>query len=575
MRALLVVALLVVAGMAQAHGERRVEFPYHDRDVPEYRDEGPYELVCKDDTPARIAATDLDEIDIQLTHSARGLVGDAGPGSVEEWQWKLRETLRWTECMGTGHRHVQAAVDAVPAAGHRILVMPGHYMEEPSVERWNNPPPGCEGLRDERILTYEQQVACPNAHNTIAIFGDSPDDEDIMCTTERLCDLQLEGVGIHRQQVVIDANWTHLNAVRADRADGFYITGLTAQRTDFNSVYVLQTDGFVIDDVLTRWNYEYGFLTFAVDHGLYVDCESYGNGDSGIYPGSAADNTERHSIEITRCDSHHNALGYSGTAGNAVWAHNNTFHHNAAGIATDSLFPDHPGLPQDHARFEDNLIYSNNENYFDNWLPGGPCHNPLPQRGIEEGVVCPVIPIPVGTGILIAGGNDNTIRGNHIYDNWRYGTMLFGVPSVFRGEDGGVDLFCLLSSASDQCVQPTQDDLQRAAETQKDTSHRNQFTNNVFGYDPAGNAHANGRDHWWDESGMGNCWSGNTYIGMGPVRESGDQTPVYPECGDAVNENTDRPYHARLLTIVPCNDYSTPNNTHPDGCEWMNDPEEP
>ncbi|MEU7702940.1 hypothetical protein, partial [Streptomyces sp. NPDC039028] len=25
------------------------------------------------------------------------------------------------------------------------------------------------------------------------------------------------------------------------------------------------------------------------DHGLYKNCESYGNGDSGIYPGSASD----------------------------------------------------------------------------------------------------------------------------------------------------------------------------------------------------------------------------------------------------------------------------------------------
>lgn len=34
-----------------------------------------------------------------------------------------------------------------------------------------------------------------------------------------------------------------------------------------------------------------------------------------------------------------------------MWAHHNDFHDNATGIATDSLFPGHPGLPQDHARW--------------------------------------------------------------------------------------------------------------------------------------------------------------------------------------------------------------------------------
>ncbi len=528
---LVVLLLMVVAGLAQAHGERRVEFPAGDREVPVFRDSGPYELVCKEDTPARL-----------------------GNLSFEE---RVQETLRWTECMETGHRHLQAAVDAVPRGGHRILMMPGHYFEEPSVAALRDPSPECAPFVTMSIIEYEDNWNCPNIHNTVAILGDDPDDEDIACTWERLCDLQIQGTGKHREDVIIDAAWNHLNAVRADRADGFYITGVTIQRTDFNSLYILQTDGFVIDDVLTRWNYEYGFLTFAVDHGLYIDCESYGNGDSGIYPGSASDlKGERPSIEITRCDSHHNALGYSGTAGNSVYVHNNKFHHNAAGIATDSLFPDHPGLPQDHGVFVNNDIFSNNENYFDNWLPGGPCHKPLAERGIEEGVVCPVIPIPVGTGILIAGGNDNLVQENWIYDNWRYGTMLFGVPSYFRGEDDPTDPATL--------------------ETQFDTSHRNRYLANQMGIAPDGTTHPNGIDHWWDEQGSGNCWKDNVYAGGAMRTDATDPILYMPTCGvhDAVN-NQFRPMHPRLVSIVPCNDFSKPDNTHPDGCAWMSDPEEP
>ena len=36
------------------------------------------------------------------------------------------------------------------------------------------------------------------------------------------------------------------------------------------------------------------------------------------------------------------------------------------------------------------------------------------------------VPVPVGTGLLIAGGNGNEVRGNHIWDNWRRGV---GAPS--------------------------------------------------------------------------------------------------------------------------------------------------
>jgi hypothetical protein len=37
---------------------------------------------------------------------------------------------------------------------------------------------------------------------------------------------------------------------------------------DHYGVYVLDTDGFVIDRVASGYSREYGFLTFANDHGL-------------------------------------------------------------------------------------------------------------------------------------------------------------------------------------------------------------------------------------------------------------------------------------------------------------------
>ena len=92
--------------------------------------------------------------------------------------------------------------------------------------------------------------------------------------------------------------------------------------------------------------------------------------------------------------------------------------------------------------------------------------------------------MPVGVGILIAGGNGNEIRGNRIWDNWRRGTMLIHVPD----------------SLSDE-----------TRTTANSTSHRNRYHDNVVGIAPDGTKMPNGVDFWWDESPsqQDNCWFDN------------------------------------------------------------------
>ncbi len=119
------------------------------------------------------------------------------------------------------------------------------------------------------------------------------------------------------------------------------------------------------------------------------------------------------------------------------------------------------------------------------------------------GTVCPVIPTPVGTGVLIAGGNFNSTDHNWIFDNWRYGTMQFWVPAPLRDEMDPAKLY--------------------------DTSHHNHTTHNQMGIKPNGDVAHNGADHWWDDEGEGNCWQDNTY-------SRGEQTDNFtlppPSCAD-------------------------------------------
>ncbi|QNE78247.1 hypothetical protein F0344_29845 [Streptomyces finlayi] len=503
-------ATLLSAPASQAHEERPVTLPDGTGSVPVHRTGEPDLLVCKSDR----------------ADFGRRISGFPEP-------LKARNAELFDRCLKSGYRHLQQAVDAAVRPGMNIAVLPGLYEEEPSLA---DPPGACTRLKAPasqlgyQILSYAQQKQCPHNQNLVAILGKK--------------NLQIEGTGAARTDVVIDAKYQKLNAVRADRSDGIYFKNFTAQRTTFNSLYVLAQDGFVIDDVLTRWNDEYGFLTFASDHGLYKNCESYGNGDSGIYPGSASDintargyDVPRYAIEITGCRSHHNMVGYSGTAGDSVYVHDNEFDHNMGGASMDSAFPGHPGLPQNHARFERNLIHDNNADYYP-YVADGTCAKPPVERGYEEGVVCPQISMPPGTGIITAGGNWNLYEDNWVYGHDRAAFFLSAAPAFIRGEE--------------------------ALSKQTDTSHRNRYAGNHLGVDRNGEARPNRTDVWWDGQGEGNCWQPGT----------GAATPrTLPECGTergAVSGGTDRLVGepVKLAQLLVCADYDVRARRLPAGCDW-------
>jgi putative cell wall-binding protein len=557
----LMTALGLLAAPAAAHPERDATFPAGDEALPAYRFGGPTLVVCKPDTPARFAAL---------------------PPELRQRNEALLELCEY--------EHVNEALDALRAGGQRgsrILLMPGVYREEPYVgavgpacDEVGTPPSGDtpdigaiplppqdDPRQDEGnnapgslILSYEEQHACPYLQNLIPILGDG--DGDGRCDGA-LCDLQIEGTGGSPLDVVIDGDYSQLNGIRGDRADGLYLRNLTVQRFEFNAIYVLETDGFVFDEVVTRWNDEYGFLSFAVDHGLYQNCEGYGNGDSVIYPGSASDlngdaglfddNEDlRLGTEIRGCRGHHSTLGYSGTAGNSVHTHHNEFDSNLAGMAMDSLFPDHPGLPQDHAFVHDNVIHGNNAPYYERDLQAGRCTGPFSGRDYDEGVVCPVVPLPVGSGIVLAGGNFNLFERNRIFDNWRNGGFQFFVPATLRGED--------------------------APDKQFDTSNFNTWRDNAMGISTAGVVQPNGTDLVWDGEGEGNCWTGNTgpdgdastAIGDGSGQNQLPGAPL-PGC-DSRPPFTPGP---GIAAAAPCAQYDRDTAPEPPGCGWFSTPAPP
>jgi Right handed beta helix region len=563
--AALVAALTVLTGAApaSAHEERPAQFPDGTGHRPSFLgyDNPRQRVVCQADS-ARLVAAMPD-------------------GAVKARNERLLDSCRY--------RSIQDAIDSVSKRRTSVYVLPGTYHEgkwaraershycshlqtastsplpfSEYIGSLSSPDPGAEQAAEPGqdstesnpiALSYADQRRCAHNLNLIAIFGDqTPGNDSIRCDS-RFCGLQLVGTGRTPDDVVVDNRFAKLNAIRADRAGGFYLSNITFQQAEFNAIYVLETDGFVIDRVVARGNDEYGILAFASDHGLIEDSEAYYNGDSGIYPGSGsdlnADNTDfkaiRYAIEIRRNNSHHNTLGYSGTAGNSIWAHDNDFHDNATGIATDSLFPGHPGLPQDHARWNRNRIYSNNSNWYTEFVDTGVCDKPMEQRGYMDGTVCPVVPTPVGTGVLIAGGNYDSTDHNWIYDNWRYGTMQFWVPAPLRDDYDPSHLY--------------------------DTSNHNHTFENHMGIDPAGHERPNGMDHWWDDQGVGNCWEDNHYGSAGKTDNFTTPPPACADGGSVLLPGAT----VKDAGFLSCSQYdrSDPTWKHPPACEWFDGPTRP
>lgn len=543
---------------ASAHEERPAQFPDGTGQVPKFLglDNPRHRVVCQDGSADAIARMPAGA----LKRANKRLLRDCDFSSI------------------------QSAIDSIQRRHTSVYVLPGTYRER----KWagdrrsdycshlatesTNPLPfseyigslsspdtgaraGSDGTSDPIALSYADQRRCAHNLNLIAVFGDQTPKNDSISCDSKFCGTQLVGTGRRMADVTVDNRFSKLNGIRVDRGGGFYLRNMAFEQAEFNSIYVLETDGFVIDHVIARGNDEYGILAFASDHGLIEKSNAYFNGDSGIYPGSGSDlnadnpnfEVTRYAIEIRNNRSHHNTLGYSGTAGNSIWAHDNKFYDNATGIATDSLFPGHPGLPQDHARWNRNEIYSNNSNWYTRFVDTGICEKPMAERGYINGTVCPVVPTPVGTGVLIAGGNFDSTDHNWIYDNWRYGTMQFWVPAALRDE-----------------YDPT---------LQNDTSHHDHTTDNKMGIAKDGSIAHNGSDHWWDDQGTGNCWEGNVY-------SRGVQTDNFtvqpPSCADG-GSIFDPGLAVKDAGFLSCSQYDRgdPNFSHPPGCTWFDSPTQP
>ena len=547
----LVIALggiFVIPQAAQAHVERPSYWPDPNADcsvspcaggaIPTARSlasavnqtlPGTTRVVCKPNSMSLLEAS----IDNALVHGYDVRPTDHRTLSASEAQ-SLRQVNHqlFAKC---AYSEIQPAVTA-SRNNDRVVVMPGVYTEPTAASRPTFDP-ACEQYKthsdsgDPGALSHEYQVHCPNDANLIAVIGRDmgPDPVPDPPLEDRhgipnpgkciRCNLQVEGSGVSSDDVVVEAGNAAAGdggpsavghrkdvGIFVDRADGFVLRKITVRHAREHDIYVMETDGYLLDQFKTFYAGGYGVLTFVEDHGLVQNCEAAGNGDSGIYPGSGAPTltnrdtsfypVARYSQRITHCDMHHNTGGFSGTNSHGTQVDHNNFYDNALGFTTDVFTaPGHPGFPQQGNVIEDNNFYANNFNPF--------------QAGSD---VEPFIGAPVGTGLWLAGGNENVVRNNSFWDNWRRGLMLFAVPDA---------TVCgpVIGSTTP---------VPGCSVTGISTSYNNKFYGNVMGVAPSGAAKPNGTDLWWDSfpTNTGNCFWNNT----GPDGAEATSNGFLPTC---------------------------------------------
>ena len=508
MRTLVVpLTLLLIAAPALAHKERPIDSPPRNGSVPDLNRTNPKTaVVCKAASrPTRAEHKDIQE---RLRTSSGPALARA---QAEEAAWHRNSRL-FKKCR---YEHIQEAVDA-SGDDTDILVLPGVYREEPS----RAAPTTTSGDLPDGSYSYAYQAANPHDQNLVGIMGKK--------------NITLDGTGVDPSDVLIDVGFAKDVGVRCDKCEGFIVRNLTQQDANEHGIYVVDSDGYIFDRAVGRYNKEYSLFSFASDHGLYTDCDAMGGGDSGLYIGGDPDTHAlgRFAAEVRHTKMHHSALGFSGTQGSSIWMHDNDVYDNAIGLSFDSE-NDHPNFPQRFSLIENNLLHDNN---FDVYAPT----SDVPSRGPGYDF----FRYPVGTAMWIVGGEDNVIQNNIVWNNIRFGFILAGNPT--------------------EAPLPAQ-------------VHRNSFIGNVIGTDPLGMPAPNhgafppggdyapgGSDFFWDESGNDNCW-GPHDPASGPITtdppNAGHPGPIPGPC-PSPNIGSVGPSIIKLQILLSCLlDQSNPPHT--------------
>ena len=216
-------------------------------------------------------------------------------------------------------------------------------------------------------------------------------------------------------------------------------------------------------------NGDYGIYAFASTHGQFDDDYGAGSPDAGFYIGQCYPCN----AVITDSLAEWNGIGYSGTnAGGELLIVNSTWRNNRVGIVPNSETGE-ANPPQRKATVVGNTVYANNN---------------TKTAAIE------IAETAFGNGILLAGGVDDIVERNLVYDHDGYGIGAIPLPEKVLDPDN--------------------------KNAKNFDARGNRVRNNVVSDSRAADlALITTLDNAKDTG--GNCFSGNTYRTSSPPRDRG------------------------------------------------------
>ncbi len=252
-----------------------------------------------------------------------------------------------------------------------------------------------------------------------------------------------------------------------DNGDGFVLKNVTIQNFEENGVFMIRVDNFLLSHVITINNGEYGLFPLFCSHGTIEHCSATGHTDTGIYIGQSTN------VQLNFNTAYANVNGLEVENCSDVIASKNQSYDNVAGILVVLL----PGLT---IKTSSNILITNNHVYNNNHVnfsePGG---------GFENFV-------PSGSGILIVGTDETTVKDNNVSDNNLVGIAT--VSTLILGSLAGIP------PAAFADIEPNPDGTKVLS---------NVLNNN--GSAPPSGIPLPGVDLLWDGSGTNNCWKSNIY----------------------------------------------------------------
>jgi hypothetical protein len=296
-------------------------------------------------------------------------------------------------------------------------------------------------------------------------------------------------------KVVLDGDGKRQNGVFINDADEVTVEGFKARDYKANGFFVTNAVGYTFTHLQAVHAGVYGLYAFNSKGGVMSHSEAHYFSDAGFYIGQTPQQTKPIRSTVTDVTSWGNPIGFSGSNMRYVTITKSRFYNNATGIVPNSDGGEKFPPPEDDTIIDNDIFWNN----FD-------FHKGAPFKPKKSGLV-PLV--PVGTGVLLAGGKHITVEGNRIY-----GHYLGGVGAI---------------------QSPVVDDPVAA------TLVGNQVTENEFGL---GGEDLNARDLVTDGDGSDNCFGPNDGV---RVLEPNDPS-MFPNCPFAGANRFSADAHAHIFS---------------------------